>query len=51
VPKRRKSPARELEEELGALLGDIMKLGPKAVLTAPIRLLREIEKTLLGEEK
>jgi hypothetical protein len=51
MPKRRKSPVREFEKELGALLGDITRLGPRAALTASIRLLRELERALLGEKE
>jgi hypothetical protein len=50
VPGRKKSPVREFEEELGALLGDVTRLGPGAVLVASIKLLRELERALLGEE-
>jgi len=48
VPRRRRSPAREFEEELGALLRDITRLGPRAALAVPVRLLREIERALSG---
>jgi hypothetical protein len=51
MPKRRRSPVREFEKELEALLGDITKLGPKAALTISVRLLRELERALLGERE
>lgn len=51
MPRRLKSPVREFEKELGALLGDVTRLGPRAVLMTSIKLLRELERTLLGEEE